>query len=143
MLKYHKGDLFSTSDPIIAHGCNSMGVMGSGVAKIIRSKYPGAYDIYSKSLRALGTNIIYHHFDKIIVNMITQERYGRDITERYVSYDAIDSCFKHLIEWMIKFNYKTVSIPKIGAGLGNGNWNIISEIIEFHSGNITINVWEL
>lgn len=143
MLKYHKGDLFSTPDPIIAHGCNSMGVMGSGVAKIIRSKYPGAHDIYSKSPKALGTNIIYQHSDKIIVNMITQERYGRDVTERYVSYDAVDSCFKHLIEWMTEFNYKSVSIPKIGAGLGNGNWDIISGIIGSHSGNITINVWEL
>jgi hypothetical protein len=37
-IEYIKGDLFTTKCKYIAHGCNSQGVMGPGVAKLIKEK---------------------------------------------------------------------------------------------------------
>jgi len=39
---YRQGDLVMAVEPIIIHGCNAKGVMGSGVAKAIRAYYPDA-----------------------------------------------------------------------------------------------------
>lgn len=35
------------------------------------------------------------------------------------------------------------AIPKIGAGLAGGNWEIISEIIKEESGSTEVRVYEL
>ena len=43
---YKEGDLFESSYKILIHGCNDRGVMGSGVALIVREKYPKAYKTY-------------------------------------------------------------------------------------------------
>ena len=45
-IEYRKGDLLKTEIPYIAHGCNAQGVMGSGVAKVIREKWPLAFQVY-------------------------------------------------------------------------------------------------
>ena len=42
MIRYEKGDVLTTNDDIIIHGCNSAGVMGAGVALAIKRKYPKA-----------------------------------------------------------------------------------------------------
>ena len=100
-IEYRKGDLFQTEIQTIVHGCNAQGVMNSGIAKIIREKYPKAYERYVNEHKAnglkLGKLVVVpcgdkvKDFDnyKIIVNAITQEFFGRE-NDRYVSYDAVD-----------------------------------------------------
>jgi hypothetical protein len=65
----------------------------------------------------------------IVVNSYTQFRYGpnhADGNKMPVDYDAIRLCMR-------KINYlfagKIIGLPKIGAGLAGGDWNIIREII--------------
>ena len=38
MIEYVTGDLLASDEPIIAHGCNTMAVMGSGIARLIHLK---------------------------------------------------------------------------------------------------------
>lgn len=40
MIKHIKGDIFQSSADVILHQVNCQGVMGSGVAKQVREKYP-------------------------------------------------------------------------------------------------------
>lgn len=132
---------------IICHGCNAQGVMGSGFAKAIREKYPHAYDDYRKvylknNKLEIGTIIMSHQTPKLSVcNMITQKYYGRDGV-KYISYDAIDDAFYCLSEWIEKFKgYSAnaeihVHYPKIGAGLGGGNWETIQSIIDCRLDNV-------
>jgi len=133
---YKKGDLLEATEPYIAHGCNAQGVMGSGVAKLIREKWPNAFDIYHQRYilngnnLTLGTIIISYEKDVTIYNCITQEFYGKK-NKRYCDYDAIRSCMKLInsVGHVLKKD-KTVAMPKIGAGLAGGNWDIIEQIIE-------------
>lgn len=141
---YVKDDLFNTSHNIIGHGCNAQGVMGSGVAKQIRSKYPEAFEEYVKFVdffgdeAALGEIVACTTNGKTILNMITQRFYGQD-KFKYVSYDAIDNCFMNVA---IHIPPDTpIAIPKIGAGLGGGNWDIIESIISHHMKNHQLYVY--
>lgn len=135
---------------IIFHGCNAQGKMGSGFAKELRSRFPGAYDEYEKTHKStglmLGSNVYFNPDDKenvIISNCITQERYGYD-GKKYVSYDAIDLCMKNLNELigLLETNVH-VHFPKVGADLGGGDWNIIKSIIETNLTNGTKHLYTL
>lgn len=148
------GDLLDVVDGVIAHGCNCQGVMGSGVAKAIRDVYPKAYDVYrtaylethkrygKTNYLPLGDIVPVQVTDKLtVVNLLTQEHFGRT-GMRYVSYDAIERAFVSLAHFCVEKGHDTVNIPLIGAGLGGGNWRIISTIIEeaFSSVNRSLRV---
>lgn len=76
------GDLLQTPFEIIAHQVNCMGVMGSGVAKQIKDKFPWAYTDYKAALEQNGANYMFgksqiisqnHH---TIFNVFAQYKFG-------------------------------------------------------------------
>jgi len=144
MIEHKIGDLFSNTEGYIVHGCNAQGVMGSGVAKIVKDRYFEAFKLYAMCLQskreknesALGTNT-YHLENRnfIIVNAVTQEYYGSD-GGQYTDYDAVRSCFKDIIEeterWdkIFKDVPKVINFPLIGCDRGGGDWDIVAAIID-------------
>lgn len=133
-IEYRQGDLFKTDIKCILHGCNAQGVMGKGVAKLVKELYPKAYEEYRQLWfrnHALipGTVQFVDCGDKVIANAITQKQYAKSHNDpgRYVSYDAVADCMQVINE---KLAGQQVAMPKIGAQLGGGNWDIISCIIE-------------
>lgn len=154
MIQYRVGNpIKSVTEGILAHGCNAQGVMGSGFAKELRAKYPEVFDDYVKHLNyhkkkqisPLGTcvyTIPYGEPDLLLASGITQEYYGRD-GSRYVDYDAMSKVFIDLNDIAKRYLYHEVHMPKIGAGLGGGDWEIISDLIEARIQNVPVYVWEL
>lgn len=148
-IQYIQGDLFATEHQYILHGCNSKGVMGSGVARIVRDRYPLAYERYtvwcSKGFR-LGTSLLVACGDKTIINAVTQQNYGKVAEQtgpnpvRYVSYDAVADIFAEL-EQLIPNT--TIAMPLIGCALGGGNWSVVSAIIESSCKTIQPVVYQL
>jgi O-acetyl-ADP-ribose deacetylase (regulator of RNase III) len=142
-LKYFTGDILLSNEKIIVHGCNCKGVMGAGIAKAIAHTHPEVFNAYISQYNdeglALGSVQYVSTHDRIIINAMTQNNYGHG---RQVSYDAIEQC-------MITINKDfsgiddAISMPKIGAGLGGGNWNIIEKIITETITDIDVHVYEL
>ena len=131
-----KGDVFDSflfQNSLVVHGCNAQGVMGSGVAKVVRNNFPAAYYEYVrhhdehglKLGEVITVEVLPRRF---ISNAITQEFYGRD-GRRYVSYHAVRVCFGIVRKFAIENQIETINYPMIGAGLGGGDWNEISAII--------------
>lgn len=135
-IQYVTGDLLSAPEKTIVHGCNAQGVAKSGVAKVIREKYPRFYDDYKRHEKLLGLSmgdiIITEENPHIIVSAITQEYFGREPNTKYVSYDAIDTAFQKLdsIVAQIDDDIQHIAMPLIGAGLAQGSWSVIEKIIE-------------
>lgn len=142
-IKYVKGNLFECEEKYIGHGCNAQGVMGSGVAKIIKQKYPLAFKIYYEHHKQeglyVGEVLSAACGDKTILNMITQDHFGSFEDVRYVSYDGVANCFKNI---NMRYQGISLAIPKIGAGLGNGNWKVIETIIKEYAPDIKVVVYE-
>lgn len=141
MIEYQKGNLLDVKSGIIVHGANAQGVMGSGVAKVVKEKYPECFAEYRREYESLGLDlgsIVWWNSDMenrkntplpqllFIANGITQKFYGTD--KRHVNYVAIADVFKEVIR-QAKSIKLDVHFPKIGAGLGGGDWNIIEAII--------------
>ncbi len=138
-LEYVKGNLLDTEHQYILHGVNAQGVYNAGVAKAIRDRYPSAYSVYryqyEQGLQTLGSVTFAEQDDgKTIINAVTQEFYGGDSSKVYVSYTAINEALARISWWLSCRQYSEalpcIAMPKIGAGLGGGDWDIISEIIE-------------
>lgn len=147
MINYVKGNLldFATKGNIIVHGCNMCGVMGSGVAKQIKENFPKCYAKYKTYVSdfMIG-DVIWYSDDTgiVIANALTQEYYGR--SGRYVSYDAVEKVMHNICSGDINID-RCIYMPKIGAGLGGGDWDIIEAIINLVSDKYgkTINIVEL
>lgn len=133
-IEYRKGNLFDTDILHIVHGCNAQGVMGSGVAKIVKEQYFDAFKFYAEQYDEHGLKLGDVQFvpanGKVIVNAITQQNFGRD-GQRYVDYHAVANAMR-TINRVLKLSGEThVAMPQIGAGLGGGDWdNVISGLIE-------------
>lgn len=128
---YKQGNLLDCVEEFMVHGCNAQGYFNAGVAKAIRKQYPMAYRAYmtryADARLTLGDIIPVSTKGKTIFNCITQIHFGRDPNVVYVNYHAIQTC-------MVGIRYyipegADVAMPKIGAGLANGDWFVIEDII--------------
>ena len=129
------GNMLNVEHGILVHGCNAQGVMGSGIALAVKTKYPAAFDAYRaacaslKPEERLGKSVFVNVSDYIYVaNCITQFDFGKD-GRKYVNYQAIQQCFTDVAA-KAKKDHLDVHYPLIGAGLGGGDWAVISNIID-------------
>ena len=132
---HERSDLFTSDAGIIAHGCNCQGAMGSGVARIVRNKYPNVYQEYvDKAVNEgleLGTVQFIDVSDdgtQFIANCMTQDMYGTD--RRQVDYEAVYTCFEALREFALAHGIRDVAMPQIGCGLAGGDWKIVLAILK-------------
>lgn len=141
MITYLKGDLLNSNVDYICHQVNCKGVMGSGIAKQIRERWPWVFVSYrtycdrckNRGESPLG-NIWGVRIDRDnrssqwVVNMFAQEDYGY-YGGRFTSYDAFAKCLEAMRDRLPKD--KTIGFPKgIGCGLGGGDWSIILHLIK-------------
>ena len=139
------GNLLDVTSGHIVHGCNAQGVMGSGVALAVKKTYPSVYQEYRTQFEEYGLRLgdaqpVLIGPELVVWNAVTQNLYGKS-GERFVSYDAVEECFRFIDNQITAWDLfksgpddiwpeKHIHIPLIGAGLGGGNWEIIREIIE-------------
>ena len=143
MVNYVKGNLLDSNCDYICHQVNCQGVMGSGIARQIRERWPEVYKDYrdwyelitSNHAIMLGANDYtpVDDYTKTVISMAAQFCCGYD-GKKYTSYDAFYSCLKQITIDVPKG--RKIGFPKnIGCGLGGGNWKVISALIEEILGN--------
>lgn len=144
MLQYAIRDVTTVTNGVVAHGCNAQGVMGSGVAKAIRAKWPKAYERYNSvcmkwkhpKSELLGLSVIVNvgesNFEELntlfVANMITQESYGKD-GRVYASAPAIRKAVESTMSFCRGSNLD-LYMPRVGCGLGGLKWDNIGPMIE-------------
>lgn len=136
MIKIVDGDILEATEDIIGHQVNCQGVMGAGLAKQIKDKYPIVYNGYLNYCKnrnpheLLGeVQLIQVTNEKYISNMFAQLNYGRK-NINYTDYESLIKCLKYLKQLARKYD-KSIALPYgIGCGLAGGDWDIVYEIIE-------------
>ena len=136
MIEEIKGDVFLAKEDILIHGANCFHKMGAGVARSVKRFYPGAYEADKLTQwgcrKKLGDFSFYSgkHFyypdqNIIVINLYTQYEYGTD--KQNLDYTALKEGLEK-VEFV--FRGHSFAMPKIGAGLGGGDWATIKKIIE-------------
>ena len=143
MMRYKEvdGDLIELAKQaefdVIAHGCNCHSTMGAGIAPQMAIAFGCDRFIMERigsDVNKLG-NIDYQTInvnenELIVVNAYTQFNYGRNHADgdaKPLSYEALTLCMKKI---NILFAGKHIGLPKIGAGLAGGDWDLIKAIIQ-------------
>jgi O-acetyl-ADP-ribose deacetylase (regulator of RNase III) len=124
-------DITTLESGIILHVCNNQGVMGTGVAKALYTKWPAVKTAYQKQGRwPLGLNIYVEQEDIIIVDMIAQDGFGKE-PKVYLDYPALRACLSDIQQMGKLISFVPIYIPwHMGCGLAGGDWNEVLKIIE-------------
>lgn len=132
------GDLLESCEDVIIHQVNCQGVMGSGVAKAIRDKYPRVYELYKdKCNKCKSTSDMLGSIQIIqisttdtkpnyCVNMYAQNHYGYT-GQQYTSLEAFRECLQKINNDLSGFS---VAFPwKIGCVRGGADWDTVLNMI--------------
>lgn len=138
-MKVINKDIFESNADIILHQVNCKGVMGIGIARQIRDRFPQVYIQYKNmcdSFKGTGrSSDLLGRADFVrldnenigwVGNLFAQDGYGHD--KCYTDYHALRMCMRKVNQ---KFAGMNVAIPyRIGCGLGGGDWEVVLNIIE-------------
>lgn len=129
---------------VIAHIVNNAGGWGAGFVVPLGLKYPYARTSYNTWVNdhkaitpfALGKTlfIMIQRPRLWVAHMCAQDGFPRIKTDRVVQYDALELCLAMLRDWCIyqrdeEHVVPRVHMPKIGSGLGGGDWARIEPMI--------------
>lgn len=121
------GDMFNGGGDAIAHGCNMQGVMGAGVARVVRDMYPRMYDTYRRKCQRkvfkLG-DVWYWDAEPAVFNLMTQDQPGPDARLSAVTTSVRKMLFRAGVEGI-----KSIDMPRIGCGIGGLEWVDVRETL--------------
>lgn len=127
-IEYKIGDLLEAPEIAICHGANCQGLMGAGVALLVRNKYPAVCSAYIKACMAgsfqVGTaqpvwaDPQESGADRLVYNLGTQHFPGADATSW-----GVFLSFANLAENALRQGINTVAAPRIAAGIGGLDWD--------------------
>lgn len=117
------------------HQCNCFHTMGSGIARLIREKYPEAYKADLQHGRKgdktrLGSfSTVKTHDDKQVYNVYSQYTFGME--KRHTDYEAVYKGMYNVCAHATVNNILRLGLPRnMGCKLGGGSWIIVRAIIE-------------
>lgn len=149
------GDILTPNDSvngvIVCHQVNCQGYMGAGLALQVKKSHPNVYRLYKDKCTQIAAGIgglgdvqfccCISSSGYIIANIFGQDKCGRD--KQYTDYNALRSALQHIAA---AFPSYTVRIPfMMGCGLGGGDWNVVSQIIDetLVKNDIKVEIWRL
>lgn len=152
MIEKH-GDLFDSAAAYLGHGVNVCGVMGAGIAKTFKEKYPNNFTNYEAAcnagtLRPGGFMVVPARRDSgslvLITNFASQNKPGADADYKWL--------FSSLWSWAeqasepnrLRLYGGIIAVPEIGCGIGGLEWDKVKRIyrvIEDTHPDIEFEVW--
>ncbi len=142
-MQFVKGNLLTSPEYAIAHGCNTKGSMSAGIAGQIASMYPEAAAVYKRAVTTSkflpGTCLPVHISEqtrgsRLIMNLATQ-----DLPGAHASYWWVHLSFANMGEYCVAHNIHKVAIPRIGCGIGGLRWGGVETAINQSLEDLRVN----
>jgi O-acetyl-ADP-ribose deacetylase (regulator of RNase III) len=138
-ITFVKGNLLDSKAQTLVNTVNCVGVMGKGIAKDFKKKYPAMFKDYQQRCKnhqiELGKPYLYRMLDKQIVNFPTKGdwRNPSDL-------DQIKTGLKYLAEHAAAWGITSLALPHLGCGNGGLNWEDVWPLVEKHLGPLGISI---
>lgn len=112
------GDLFAGTWQALGHGVNCEGLMGAGIAKPFKEKFPLMYDQYALMCKRGMLNPgdympFYVGNGRWVYNIASQRKPGADARVRALVNGTVGALV-HARQWGVK----EIALPRIGCGIG-------------------------
>ena len=129
MIKIKIGDIFDSHMSVLVNTVNCVGVMGKGIAKEFKDKYPLMYEQYHRMClnHEIKTGEVYPYYENgsvRILNFPTKQHWRSPSKLEYIS-EGLDFFVEHYEEWKIQ----SIAFPPLGCGNGGLDWKTIGAIM--------------
>lgn len=132
----------------LVNAVNTVGVMGAGIARQFKQKFPDMFKIYEhdcqRGLVQLGkmhvVRVETETGSKYIVNFPTLEHWSDSSTLA-----NIEEGLKDLVRIVKEKEIKSIAIPPLGCGVGGLKWENVRQLIEEafrHVEGVTVHLYE-
>ena len=120
-------NIFNSKADYIVIPVNMVKVMGAGLAKQFKEKYPQSFENY-KSMNFTKENSVFPYFGFIF---FATKYHWKDNSDIKLIESGLQQLKKYKEDNFLScFNNKTsIAFPKIGCGLGNLDWNEVKPLI--------------
>lgn len=139
MIKYrYNENLFDSKSCALVNTVNCVGVMGAGIAKEFKLRFPEMFRDYVKKCHTneiqIGKLDTYRINDKkIIINFPTKDHWKYPSKIEYIK-KGLDDFIQNYKSW----NITSVAFPQLGCGKGGLNWNDVIYVMEEYLTDIDI-----
>jgi len=150
VITYIKGDAtkpIGDGPKIIAHICNNKGGWGRGFVLALSSRWKEPELEYRKWSKTSDFKLGEVQFVRVepmivIANMISQNGYFSSSNLTPICYKSLKRCLG-ILSVNAKYSKSSVHMPRIGTGLGGGDWVIIEKLIQDTLTDINVFVYDL
>ncbi len=140
MIRYIKGDIFSSPAQVLVNTVNTVGVMGKGVAHEYKLRYPLMFDAYCRACSdgtiQVGNLMLCRLYRKWILLFPTKVHWKNPSQMEYIESGLI----KFSQVWD-KMGVDSIAFPKLGCGNGKLDWNEVKPIMEKYLSDLPIPVY--
>lgn len=149
MIKTVIGDILDAPEDIICHQVNCQNAMGSGVAKVLFTRWPEIKKSYHRYCRRFSSpekllgqvQLVEVAPNKQVANIFGQLEFGRDKYRKYTDYAALTKAFNKIRNQCAD---KSLAFPYgFGCGLANGDWKIVYNMIEIYFKDMDVTIYRL
>lgn len=140
MIHFVKGNIFDSTAQVIVNPVNCVGVMGAGLAKQFKERYPNMYRSYiqccAKGLLQPGKLMLCKAEDHMILLFPTKTYYSMPSKMEY-----IEKGLEKLADTYQQKNIQSIAIPKLGCGLGGLDWPEVRQRILYYLTDCDMDVY--
>ena len=121
MLTYKNGDIFTSEMQVLVNPVNTVGVMGKGLAKQFKIRFPKMFENYKiacdNGSLTIGELHIFQADKKWIMNFPTKYHWRAKSKIEY-----IEAGLKRFVGIYEDEQIKSIAFPMLGCGLGGLDW---------------------
>lgn len=133
MIEYMKptDSIFESGAEALVCPVNCVGVMGAGLAKEFKKRFPQIMSIYKGAADAcllkIGQTSSYpkHIYGAGIVLFPTKDHWRHPSEMEYIRQGLLE-----LLSAVKALGFTSIAIPALGCGLGGLDWNVVRPLIE-------------
>jgi O-acetyl-ADP-ribose deacetylase (regulator of RNase III)/uncharacterized protein YwgA len=122
------GNIFDSKAQTLVNTVNCVGVMGKGLAKEFKDRFPIMFKQYQQACRRKkirsGAPFLYRELHRNILCVPTKDNWKEPS-----KYEFIEAGLKAIRENYEKWDIKSLAVPPLGCGLGGLDWNKVKKII--------------
>ncbi len=139
MLTFTHGDIFKSKAQTLVATVNCVGIMGKGIAKEFRQRFPNMYKAYFKACKRgeLQSGRLFYYKDLVssILCFPTKDNWKGPS-----KYEFIEAGLKAIVENYQKWGITSLALPPLGCGLGGLDWNKVKPLILKYLSEILIEI---
>ncbi|MCI0558816.1 MAG: macro domain-containing protein, partial [Nitrososphaera sp.] len=139
MIKFVQGDIFQSKAETLIATVNCVGIMGKGLAKEFRLRYPEMYREYVKICKKgeLRKGRLFHFKDlhSAILCFPTKDNWKGPS-----KYEFVEEGLKALVANYEKWQISSLAIPPLGCGLGGLDWDRVKSLIKKYLSHLPIEI---